>query len=182
MSTRQILAVNLVSDVLPAVAVAVQPPEHRDLASLAREGATNMDERLRADVLRRGIATAAPAFAAYLVAARTSPPLEARTVAFASIVATQLGQTWDLGRREGTLSRPVMGAVGATGALTAAAIALPPLNRFLGFAVPSPLGMLLVAGATVAAVALGRQDRGGTLESAAALDYLLPRAELREPA
>jgi calcium-translocating P-type ATPase len=182
MSTRQILAVNLVSDVLPAVAVAVQPPEHRDLASLAREGATNMDERLRTDVVRRGIATAAPAFAAYLLAARTSPPLEARTVAFASIVATQLGQTWELGRREGTLSRPVMGAVGATGALTAAAIALPPLNRFLGFAVPSPLGILLVAGATVAAVALGRQDRGGTLESAAALDYLLPRAELQEPA
>ena len=38
LTTRQVLSVNLVTDVLPAPAVAVQEPEHRNLAGLRREG------------------------------------------------------------------------------------------------------------------------------------------------
>jgi hypothetical protein len=54
------VTVNLVTDVLPAVAIAVQDPEHRDLSRLAREEATGLDRPSRNDLLWRGIATAAP--------------------------------------------------------------------------------------------------------------------------
>jgi magnesium-transporting ATPase (P-type) len=176
MSTRQILTVNLFSDVLPAVAVAIQPPEHRELSALAREGASGIDARLPVDIVRRGIATALPAFVAYVAASRVMSPVQAQTVAFASIVSTQLAQTWDLGRSEGTLSRPVLGAVLGTGGLVAAAIALPPFNAFLGFALPSPLGLLLIAAASAAAVPLGRMHpyQSGVHRIAA----LLPQANL----
>lgn len=39
LTTRQILTVNLITDVLPALAVALQQPAHRELAALSREGA-----------------------------------------------------------------------------------------------------------------------------------------------
>jgi hypothetical protein len=89
LTTRRLLAVNMVTDVLPAVAPAIQEPEHRNLSGLAREGATGLDEPLREDILVRGTATAVPSLAAYLAARRIADPVCARSVAFASIVATR---------------------------------------------------------------------------------------------
>ncbi len=93
LTSRQILAVNLVTDVLPALAVALQQPEHRHLSALAREGASALDAPLRNDILRRGLATGAPTLAAHLLMLRSGGLPEARAVAFASIVSTQLAQT-----------------------------------------------------------------------------------------
>jgi magnesium-transporting ATPase (P-type) len=154
LTTRQVLAVNLVTDVLPAVAVAVQEPEHRDLARLAREGTASLGTPLRDDILRRGAATAAPSIVAYLAAGPRRQPARARAVAFSSIVTTQLGQTLALGRARGQLTSPV--AVGVTGsaAVLVAALSLPPLRGFLGLAPPTPLGLALILAATVSAVAL----------------------------
>ena len=154
LSPRQILAVNLVSDVLPAVAVAVQPPEHRKLSALAREGTTALDRPLRDEVLRRGAATAVPALAAYVLAERSRA--QPQTVAFASIVSTQLAQTLDVGRLDGRISGSVAGAVAGTTALLALAVTLPSLQRFLGLAAPSPLAIVLVGGSAAAAVLLAR--------------------------
>jgi cation-transporting P-type ATPase I len=159
LTTRQILTVNLVTDVLPAVAIAVQPPETRDLSRLAREGAAGLDRPLRNDVLRRGFATAAPSFGAYLLAARLGDPARARAVAFASIVATQLSQTIDLGRSENRLTGSVAGAAGASAALVAACLSLPPLQRFLGLVLPAPAGALLILGSAGGAVVVSRALR-----------------------
>ena len=106
--TRQILAVNLITDALPALSVALQGPETRNLASLAREGTAALDAPLRRDIIRRGLATALPALGAFILALGVSALPQARTVAFASIVATQLAQTLDAGHAEGTLTRPVL--------------------------------------------------------------------------
>ncbi len=156
LSARQILAVNLVTDVLPGLAVALQQPEHRHLASLAREGASALDESLRKDVLRRGLATAAPALAAYLLSLGTATLPQARTVAFSSIVATQLAQTLDVGGAEGSLSAPILGAVGGSAGLLVAALAITPLRTFLGLAVPTSFGWALIAAGALAAPALSR--------------------------
>jgi cation-transporting ATPase I len=154
LTTRQILAVNLATDVLPALAVAVQPPAHRTLSELAREGTAELDAPLREEVLRRGSATALPALAAYLTAGRLSAP--GQTVAFASIVATQLAQTLDAGRSQRTLSRSVLAAVAGSSALLAAALTLPPLQAFLGLAGPTPIGTALILSAAGGAVLLAR--------------------------
>jgi len=156
LTTRQILAVNLITDALPALSVALQRPEHRHLASLAREGASALDTPLRQDVFRRGAATTVPALAAFAITLGTGGLAQARTVAFASIVATQLAQTLKAGWVEGGLSPSVFGAVGASAGFLVAAITFPPLRSLLTLTLPTPLSWGLIgAGAVVAAVAGG---------------------------
>jgi calcium-translocating P-type ATPase len=161
LTTAQILVVNLITDALPALAVVLQRPEHRNLAGLAREGITALDEALRGDVLRRGTATAAPALAAYLLMRRAGGVAEAGTVAFASVVANQLSQTLDAGRVEGSLSRSVVGAVGVSTGLLVSALSVPPLRGLLGLAPPTPLGWALIGGSALAAVAVNRTLSSG---------------------
>jgi hypothetical protein len=81
LNTRQILTVNLITDALPAVSLVLQRPEHRDLRALAREGTAALDASLRGDVLRRGLATAVPSLAAFLLAERSGIGTQAGTVA-----------------------------------------------------------------------------------------------------
>jgi len=166
--TRQILAVNLITDALPALAVALQRPADRNLAGLAREGEGALDKPLRDDVLRRGVATAAPALAAYLVALGTGGLPQVRAVAFASIVTTQLAQTLDAGRTGDGLTRPVVAAVAASGGLLVAALTVPGLRDLLLLAAPTPLGWALIGAGAPAAVLLSRllgepTDRGRSL-------------------
>jgi calcium-translocating P-type ATPase len=175
MTTRQVLAVNLVTDVLPAVAVAVQEPEHRDLAGLAREGTAALGAPLRRDVRRRGIATALPSFAAYVLSGRAADPRRRSAVAFITIVSGQLAQTMELGATQDGRSRAVAAAVAGSGAFVAASVALAPLSGFLGLAVPTPFGLVLCAGATLASVAISRALAG---ESPGALAVGSRRAAL----
>lgn len=163
LTTRQVLTVNLVTDVLPALSVAVQDPEHRDLAALSREGTAALDAPLRRSIFHRGLATSVPSFAAYLLSVRTTEPVRARAVAFTSIVGTQLAQTLDLGRAEGRLSREVLGAVGGSAAFMAAALAFPPLQQFLGLALPTPYGMALCTLAALSSVLISRVLTGDRL-------------------
>ncbi|MDQ3361034.1 MAG: HAD-IC family P-type ATPase [Actinomycetota bacterium] len=159
----QVLAMNLITDVLPALAVALQQPEHRNLSGLNREGASALESSLRNDVLRRGVATAAPSLAAYMIALRSSSLPQARAVAYASIVVTQLAQTLDVGRAEGGLSRSVAGAVAGSAVLLGATFAVSPLRTFLNLTLPTPLGWTLVGAGTLAAVLLGRLRSHPTL-------------------
>jgi magnesium-transporting ATPase (P-type) len=153
LNPRQVLTVNFVTDVLPALAVAVQDPEHRHLDRLRREGTEALDTRLRGDIIRRGVATALPSFAAYALAQRRPA---GQSVAFASIVTTQVAQTLDLGRAEGRLTRPVLGAAAASLGVVWASLLLPPVRAFLGLAAPGPLTLVLPLAASAASVAISR--------------------------
>jgi calcium-translocating P-type ATPase len=156
LNTRQILAVNLITDALPALSVVLQQPEHRNLAALAREGIATLNAPLRRDVFRRGTATALPALAAYILARGSSTPPQAGAVAFGTVVGTQLAQTLDAGWSEGTLNPTVLGAVGGSAAFLLATLTLRPLRDLLGLAAPTPAGWALLGTGTVAAVALNR--------------------------
>ncbi len=156
LNTRQILAVNLITDALPALSVVLQQPEHRNLATLAREGTTALDDALRRDVFRRGTATTLPALAAYLVSRSNSTPAQAGAVAFGTIVATQLAQTLDAGWSEGNLNLPVLGAVGGSVAFLVSTLTLSPMRALLGLAMPTAAGWSLIGGGAVAAVTLSR--------------------------
>jgi magnesium-transporting ATPase (P-type) len=156
LTTRQILTVNLVTDVLPAVSVAIQPPEHRNLAELSREGGAALDAPLRGDIIRRGVATAVPSFGAYALASGVAGLAAGRSVAYISIVSTQLAQTLDLGQAEGRLTPSVLGAVAGSLAVVAATLTMPPVRRFLALSSPTLPGLLIAGGASGLAVALGR--------------------------
>ncbi len=156
LNTAQILVVNLITDALPALAVVLQKPEHRHLAGLAREGVSALDAALRADVLRRGIATGLPALVAALGTLRAAGAAEARTVAFASIVANQLAQTLDAGRVEGSLSSTVVAAVAGSAGLLVSLLTVPALRNLLALAAPTLASWGVVGGSAVAAVVLSR--------------------------
>jgi len=153
LTARQILAMNVITDLLPATAVALQPPEHRSLAGLDREGATALDKPLRNDIARRAILSAVPALVSYMIMLKRP---DARTIAFASIIATQLAQTLDEGRAEGRLTKPVLGAVASSGGMLVAALMLPGLRNILNLAPPSPLGWSLIGAGALAAVIANR--------------------------
>lgn len=154
LTVSQILAVNAFTDILPALAVILQQPEHRDLASLQREGMSALDVPLRNEVLRRGVATALPSLAAYLAALRSGSLEQARSVAFSSIVASQLAQTLVAGRAEGHLTYPVLLAVGGSMGLVLTTFSVPALRNLLQLAVLSPTGWVLVGSGALAAILL----------------------------
>lgn len=93
---------------------------------------------------------------AYGAALATAGLAQARTVAFAAIVGTQLAQTLDAGRAEAGLSRAVLGAVGASVGVLVAALTVPQLRAFLSLALPTPASVALIVAAALAAVPLGR--------------------------
>ena len=152
LTLRQILAVNLITDALPALAVALQKPEHRRLKDLAREGMTALDSSLRRDVLQRSAATSLPTLAAFIIALGTGTLPQARAVAFAGIVSTQLAQTLRLGVTEGGLSRTVAAAVGGSFTLLLVALTVPPVRTLLQLSTPTPIGWGLIGGASVLSV------------------------------
>jgi magnesium-transporting ATPase (P-type) len=161
LTTRQVLAVNLVTDVLPALSVAVQEPEHRDLAELSREGTAALDAPLRRGILNRGVATAIPSFAAYALSSGATDPARRRAVSFTTIVGGQLVQTLDLGQAEGRLSPEVVGAVAASAAFVAAVQALPPFQQFFGLAPPTPFGLALCGSAILGSLLISRALSAG---------------------
>jgi magnesium-transporting ATPase (P-type) len=156
LTTRQILAMNAITDILPALAIALQQPEHRNLAGLVREGTSALDKPLRDDIMRRATLSAAPSLASYLVMLGSSMLPEARSVAFASIVANQLAQTLDAGWSEGNLTRSVLGAVGGSTAVLLATLTVPPLRNFLNLVTPGPLGWTLIGAGALVSVILNR--------------------------
>jgi magnesium-transporting ATPase (P-type) len=167
LNTRQILVVNLITDALPALSIVLQQPEHRNLASLAREGLATLDASLRRDVARRGTATLLPSLLAYLLAQRASSRPQASAVALGTVITTQLAQTLDAGWTNGSPSRSVVKAVAASGALLASTLVVPYLRQVLGLGLPTPLGWGLIGTGAAAAVALSRAYGGITGSRAA---------------
>jgi hypothetical protein len=148
LTTRQVLTVNLVSDVLPAMTVAMKAPEHRDLSALSREGGTALDAPLRAEILRRAAGTAAPSLGACLLAAGLGGAQAVGPVAFLSVMGTQLAQTVAMSRTDGRPDRAIIVAsAGSVGALALGA-ALPATRTFLGLGGLTPGGVGLALGAS----------------------------------
>ena len=79
---------------------------------------------------------------------------QARSVAYASVIMTQLAQTLTAGRTGEGLTRSVLGAVAGSTAILLATFAIPPVRTFLSLVVPTPLGWALVGAAALVAVAL----------------------------
>jgi calcium-translocating P-type ATPase len=156
LTPAQILMVNMITDALPCLAVVLQRPEHRNLAGLAREGLSALDTSLRRDVVRRGLATCLPSLGSYLLMQGLGGPQQATSVAFTSVVATQLAQTLDAGRVEGSLSRSVVNAVAVSAALLVGSVTFPPISGGLGLVAPSLVGWGVIGGSAALAVLISR--------------------------
>ncbi|WP_457797775.1 HAD-IC family P-type ATPase [Methylocystis sp. S23] len=159
LTPAQLLWINLVTDIGPALALGLEPP-HRDVMNAPPAPAHEeiVDGRSARRLGREAAFITAGALGAYLYGvSRYGPSPRARTICFASIVSAQILHA--LGARSekhGILSadlpkNPVLSGVvlGSLG-LQALALGFPPLRRLLCVA---PLGGLDVAAALAGAVA-----------------------------
>lgn len=157
LNARQLLLVNLLTDIAPAMAIAVRPPADRTVESLLREGPDrSLGEALNRAIAVRAVSTAAGAGAAWAVARVTGTPTRASTVALVALVGAQLGQTLSTGGRSPAV---VLAGVGSA-AVLAAIVQTPGVSRLFGCTPLGPVGWatgLTAAGlATAGSVVLPR--------------------------
>jgi cation-transporting P-type ATPase I len=160
--TRQLLLVNLLTDMFPALAVAVAAPRtsaagegegplagHPLAEVLAAGPHRDFTEELRRVVLTRGVATAAGATGAWAVGRVTGLRGRAGTMGLAALIATQLGQTAWMGRRSPLVLATAAGSL----AVLAVVVQTPGLSGFFGCQPLDPLSWLVVLGWAAAGTA-----------------------------
>jgi cation-transporting ATPase I len=160
--TRQLLLVNLLTDMFPALAVAVAQP--RAAAPEAGEGPLaghplapvllagpyrGFTEALRRLVVVRGVATAAGATGAWATGWALPLRRRASTMGLAALIATQLGQTAWAGRRSPLVLATAAGSL----AVLVLVVQTPGLSRFFGCTPLDPLSWLVVLGWAAAGTA-----------------------------
>jgi len=129
LNVRQLLLINLLTDALPAMAVATRPPADRTPESLLAEGPdASLGTALNRQITVRAITTAAAGLVSWLLSRITGAPWQASTTALVGVVAAQLGQTIAVRGRT-----PI---VLASGVVSLAALGLvvqiPGLSHFFG--------------------------------------------------
>jgi cation-transporting ATPase I len=126
---RQLLLVNMLTDMLPAMTISVRPPLRTGPATLLNEGPdASLGPSLNRQIVLRAATTAAGALGAWLTARVASTPQQARTAALVALVGTQLGQTAVIGGR----SPLVLASTAASGAVLAAIVQTPMASQFFG--------------------------------------------------
>jgi cation-transporting ATPase I len=148
LNARQLLLVNLLTDVAPAMAIAVRPPSHAALESLAHEGPdASLGQPLDRDIVARAAVTAAGAGTAWVLARLTGGVERASTVSLLALVGTQLGQTLI----SGGLSTPVVVTSVVSSAVLTGLVQTPVVSRFFGCRPLGPLGLGIAVGSSAAA-------------------------------
>jgi cation-transporting ATPase I len=148
LNARQLLLVNLLTDVAPAMAIALRPPsaDSRELLATMTPEET-LGKPLNRQIAARALATAMGASSAWVVARFTGTQSRARTVALAALVGSQLGQTL----RSGGSSRPVVVTSLLSTAALVTVIQTPGLSHFFGCRPLGPLGWGTAIVASIAA-------------------------------
>ncbi|NES15954.1 MULTISPECIES: HAD-IC family P-type ATPase [unclassified Micromonospora] len=145
---RQLLLVNLLTDLAPALAIAVRPPASDRADHLLREGPdTSLGETLTREIALRAGATTLGATAGWTLARYTGRQRRAGTVALASLVGTQLGQTVLAG---GT-SPTVLASTAASIGVLVAVVQTPGVSQFFGCTPLGPVGWTIATGSALGA-------------------------------
>jgi calcium-translocating P-type ATPase len=148
LNARQLLLVNLLTDLAPALAIALSRPSRESVDDLLREGpGTSLGTALTKDITTRAVTTTAGATAAWTAARLTGRARRASTVALAALVGTQLAQTLSAGGRDRTVLASGLGSA----LLLAAVIQTPGLSQFFGCTPLGPVAWsIALSSATVA--------------------------------
>lgn len=150
LNTRQLLLVNLLTDLAPAMAIALRPPDAGSTAALLAEGPeASLGTVLTREITNRALTTATAATAAWATARLTGRAARARTIALAALVGTQLGQTLAIG---GPSPAVLASSLGSAAAL-AGIIQTPGVSHFFGCTPLGPVGWTIAGGAATVATA-----------------------------
>ncbi|MES9517808.1 cation-translocating P-type ATPase [Rhodococcus erythropolis] len=145
LNARQLLLVNLMTDALPAAALAVSTPSEN-----GSDKSEQMDTHaLWQTIAVRGCATAIGALAAWLLARTSGRRRRASTVALVALVGAQLGQTLLESR-----SPLVVATVAGSAAALATLVSTPVVSQFLGCTPLGPIAWGQAVGCSSAATLL----------------------------
>lgn len=144
LSTRQLLLVNTLTDMLPALAIALAPPN--GTAERAHQPDSSTDPLARA-ILLRGAVTATGSVLAWQVGRLTGRRRRASTIGLAALVTTQLAQTLQTSWHSPTVL--VTSAVSM--AALAAVIETPGVSQFFGCTPLGPAAWTIVLASTASA-------------------------------
>jgi magnesium-transporting ATPase (P-type) len=169
LNARQLLLVNMLTDALPATALAVS-----ELSESAASTARGPDpDALWRTVAVRGVTTASAAVGAWALASFTGRQQRASTVALVSLVAAQLGQTL-LDSHDPLVVLTAVGSLGVMGTL----ITIPGVSQLLGCTPLGPVGWAQALGtatvATVGAAVVPRLLSGWQDTPAKPTEYMVP--------
>ncbi|MGW0889670.1 HAD-IC family P-type ATPase [Saccharopolyspora sp. NPDC002578] len=147
LNARQLLVVNMLTDVLPAIAIAVRPPPHATPERLLSEGPdASLGTALTHDVYLRAAATAGAAGLAWALARPVSTPGQARTTGLVALVSAQLAQTLAVRGRT-----PLVLASGAVSLVVLfGVVQVPGVSHFFGSSPLLPHQWCLAAGSAIA--------------------------------
>ncbi len=164
LNTRQLLLVNMLTDALPAAALAVSAPTGGQ-----RHAGRGADQAaLWRTVAVRGTTTAGAATTAWVLARLTGRRRRASTVALVALVATQLGQTL-IDSHSPLVIATAAGSLCALGAT----ISTPGLSQLLGSTPLGPVGwsqaLSTAAAATAVAAIAPRVVRARSVQSSASI-------------
>jgi cation-transporting ATPase I len=149
LNARQLLLVNLLTDVAPAMAIALRPPSAASLRSALADGPeAALGAALDRDIAVRATATAVGAGVAW-VAANLLPGGRggAATVALLALVGTQLGQTLITGQRT---TEVLLASLGSAG-LMLVLVETPGVSHVFGCRPIGPIGLGIAAASSLLA-------------------------------
>lgn len=149
LNPRQLLLVNLLTDMAPALAIALREPDVSPEALLRAGPDASLGGALLRDIAVRATTTASGATAAWAIARLSGTPTRARTVGLAALVGTQLAQTVVAGGTRPT----VLAATGISVGALVFVIQTPGVSQFFGCRPLGPVGWSIAVGAAAGSTA-----------------------------
>ncbi|GHH84800.1 cation-translocating P-type ATPase [Streptomyces capitiformicae] len=151
LNARQLLLVNLLTDMLPAMAIAARPPADHATDRLLTEGPeASLGAALTRHIRLRAVVTTAAAAAAWVVARATGTRGRADTVALVALVSSQLFQTLADAGRDPVVAAAVVGSLVVLGLV----VSVPGLSHFFGSRPLGPVGWTIALASAAGSVAL----------------------------
>ncbi len=150
LSARQLLLVNLLTDLVPALTVALRMPPPETAGRLLAEGPdTSLGSALTEEIAVRAATTSAAASGAWLAARMTGSPARARTVGLAAVIGAELAQTLLVGGRSPAVALASLGSLG----VLVLVVQTPGVSQFFGCTPIGPVGWSIAAVSSVTATA-----------------------------
>ncbi len=151
LGARQLLLVNLLTDMVPAMAIALRPAPLRTPEELLHEGPdASLGGALVRQIALRAATTSAGATGGWLMARATGRSRRSSTVALVALVGTQLGQTAVVG---GT-SPLVLGSTVVSASILVGIVQTPVVSHFFGCTPMGPVGWGIAVGNAAAATTM----------------------------
>ncbi|WP_345003505.1 HAD-IC family P-type ATPase [Streptosporangium album] len=166
LNARQLLLVNLLTDMLPAMAVAVRPPTATSPERLLAEGPeASLGASLSRDIYLRAAVTATAAGVAWSVGRMTGTRGRANTIGLVALVAAQLFQTLAMGGRDRVVALASLGSL----AVLCLTVSLPGLCHFFGCRPLGPVGWTIALGSAAATTVAGTAIQASIREASSAV-------------